>query len=172
MALEISTAGVALKYAVETTAGTRPTTGYTAIPNIKETPDFNPEPSTLEVTDLSDLVWKRYIAGLKDPGGALSFTANLTSAFKTAWETLVSAYETAAASSKATWFEISVPRSVVSTSRASPPNWASTVCPWTKWRKPACTSRPIRSTAGILPAPNEPILRRGPQFNLSPHKVF
>lgn len=109
MALEISTAGIALKYAVETTAGTRPTTGYTAIPSIKETPDFNPEPSTLEVTDLSDLVWKRYIAGLKDPGGALSFTANLTSAFKTAWETLVSAYETAATSSKSTWFEIAVP---------------------------------------------------------------
>ena len=109
MALEISTAGISLKYAVETTAGTRPTTGYTAIPNIKETPDFNPEPSTLEVTDLSDLVWKRYIAGLKDPGGAISFTANLTAAFKTAWETLVSAYTTAIASSKATWFEIKVP---------------------------------------------------------------
>lgn len=109
MELEISTAGVALKYAVETTAGTRPTTGYTAIPNIKETPDFNPEPSTLEVTDLSDLVWKRYITGLKDPGGALSFIANLTSAFKTAWETLVSTYTTALASSKATWFEIVVP---------------------------------------------------------------
>ena len=109
MALEISTAGVALKYCVETTAGTRPTASYTAVPNIKETPDFNPEPSTLEVTDLSDLVWKRYIAGLKDPGGALSFTANLTSAFKTAWEALVSAYTTALASSKATWFEIVVP---------------------------------------------------------------
>lgn len=109
MALEISTAGILLKYAVETTAGTRPTTGYTTVPNIKSTPDFNPEPSTLEVTDLSDLVWKRYIAGLKDPGGALSFGANLTSAFKTAWETLVTAYTTAAASSKATWFEIMVP---------------------------------------------------------------
>ena len=109
MALEISTAGVALKYAVESTAGTRPTTGYTAIPNIKQTPDFNPEPSTLEVTDLADLVWKRYIAGLKDPGGAMSFTANLTAAFKTAWETLVSAYETGIASSKQTWFEINVP---------------------------------------------------------------
>lgn len=109
MALEISTAGVSVKYAVEATAGTRPTTGYTAIPNIKATPDFNPEPSTLEVTDLSDLVWKRYIAGLKDPGGALTFTANLTSAFKTAWETLVSAYETALVTSKATWFEIAVP---------------------------------------------------------------
>lgn len=109
MALELSTAGVSLKYCVETTAGTRPTASYTAVPNIKETPDFSPEPSTLEVTDLSDTVWKRYIAGLKDPGGALSFTANLTSAFKTAWETLVSAYTTAAASSKATWFEINVP---------------------------------------------------------------
>lgn len=109
MALELSTAGVSLKYAVETTAGTRPTASYTAVPNIKETPDFNPEPSTLEVTDLSDTVWKRYIAGLKDPGGALSFTANLTSAFKTAWETLVTAYTTGIASSKATWFEINVP---------------------------------------------------------------
>lgn len=109
MALEISTAGVLLKYAPEATAGTRPTTGYTVIPNIKETPDFNPEPSTLDVTDLSDLVWKRYIAGLKDPGGALAFTANLTSAFKTAWETLVTEYETAVASSKSVWFEIMVP---------------------------------------------------------------
>ena len=109
MALEISTAGVLLKYCAETTAGTRPTTGFTTVPNIKETPDFNPEPSTLEVTDLSDLVWKRYIAGLKDPGGALSFTANLTSAFKTAWEALCAAYTTALADSKAVWFEIMVP---------------------------------------------------------------
>ncbi len=109
MALELSTAGVSLKYCVETTAGPRPTASYTAVSNIKETPDFNPEPSTLEVTDLSDTVWKRYIAGLKDPGGALSFTANLTSAFKTAWETLVSAYATGIASNKATWFEINVP---------------------------------------------------------------
>mgnify|MGYP007111693267 CR=1 FL=1 len=109
MALEISTAGVGLRWCVETTAGTRPTTGYQIVPNIKETPDFNPEPSTLEVTDLSDLVWKRYIAGLKDPGGALAFTANLTTLFKTAWTTLVSAYTTGLASNKATWFEIYVP---------------------------------------------------------------
>jgi hypothetical protein len=107
--MELSTAGVLLKYAVETTAGTRPTTGYTQVPSIKAIPDFNPEPESLEVTDLSDTEWRRYIAGLKDPGGALSFTANLTTAFKTAWETLVTAAETAAASSKATWFEVMVP---------------------------------------------------------------
>lgn len=109
MAMELSTAGVLLKYAVEATAGTRPTTGYTQVPSIKAIPDFNPEPESLEVTDLSDTEWRRYIAGLKDPGGALSFTANLTTAFKTAWETLVTAATTAAASSKATWFEIMVP---------------------------------------------------------------
>jgi hypothetical protein len=107
--MELSTAGVLLKYAVETTAGTRPTTGYTQVPSIKAIPDFNPEPESLEVTDLSDTEWRRYIAGLKDPGGALSFTANLTTAFKTAWETLVTAAETAATTSKATWFEIMVP---------------------------------------------------------------
>ena len=109
MALEISTAGIQLRYCVETTAGTRPTTSYQLVPNIKSTPDFNPEPSTLEVTDLSDLVFKRYIAGLKDPGGALSFTANLTSAFKTVWGNIVSAYTTAIASNKQMWFEIYVP---------------------------------------------------------------
>lgn len=46
---------------------------------------------------------------MKDPGGALSFTANLTSAFKTAWAGVVSAYTTGIASSKQTWFEIVVP---------------------------------------------------------------
>ena len=59
MANEISTAGILLKYAVETTAGTRPTTGFTQIPNVKSIPEFNAEPSNLEVTDLSDTVWKR-----------------------------------------------------------------------------------------------------------------
>ena len=109
MAQELSTAGVLLKYAVESTAGTRPTTGYTQVPNIKSIPDFNPEPESLEVTDLSDTEWRRYIPGLRDPGGALAFTANLTTQFKTAWETLITAFETAKASNKATWCEIYVP---------------------------------------------------------------
>lgn len=109
MALELSTAGVTVGYAVESTQGTRPTSGYTAIPNIKSTPDLNPEPSSLEVTDLSDTEWKRYIPGLKDPGGAISFTANNTDGFQSAWETLVSAYTTGATSSLATWFEIKIP---------------------------------------------------------------
>jgi hypothetical protein len=108
MALELSTAGVLVKYKVGT-GTTRPTSGYTQIPNIKSTPDLNPEPSSLEVTDLSDTEWKRYIPGLKDVGGALAFTANNTTAFQTAWSTLVSAAQTGAASGNLTWFEIMVP---------------------------------------------------------------
>lgn len=109
MAQELSTAGVLLKYAAASSGTTRPTSGYTTIPNIKSIPDFNPEPESLEVTDLSDTEWRRYIAGLKDPGGALAFTANLTTGFKTAWETLVTAYATALAANKSMWFEIYVP---------------------------------------------------------------
>ena len=109
MAQELSTAGVLLKYCAATSGTTRPTAGYTPIPSIKSIPDFNPEPESLEVTDLSDTTWRRYIAGLRDPGGALAFTANLTTAFKSAWETLCSAYSTAAAAGKSMWFEIYVP---------------------------------------------------------------
>lgn len=106
---EFSNAGIKIKYAVEATAGTRPTTNYTVIPGIKGTPDFNPAPSTLDVTDLSDTEFRRYIAGLKDTGGASAFRANITDAFKTAWDAFVSAAETAFASSKATWLEIAIP---------------------------------------------------------------
>lgn len=109
MALELSTAGISVQYAVEATAGTRPTSGYITIPNIKSTPDLNPSPSNLDVTDLSDKEWKRYISGLKDPGDSLAFTANYTQAFQTAWDALVTAAKTAEESTKATWFAIVVP---------------------------------------------------------------
>lgn len=104
MANEFSTAGILLKYAAEATPGTRPTAGYTTLPNIKGTPDMNNSPETLEVTDLSDTVWRRYIAGLKDPGDNLEFTANLTAALKTAWAAVVTA-----AASATVWFEIAIP---------------------------------------------------------------
>jgi hypothetical protein len=109
MANELSTAGILVKYKVEATAGTRPTSAYTTIPNIVSTGEINSSPESLEVTDLSDTVWRRYIPGLKDPGGAITFTANLTSAFKTAWDALVTAANTGLASNKACWFEIMVP---------------------------------------------------------------
>lgn len=109
MAIELSSAGVSVQYAVETTAGTRPTSGYKKITGIKSTPDLNPEASSLDVTDLSDTEWKRYIGGLKDPGGALAFGANNTEDFQTDWSGLVEEYNTAKATGLGMWFAIVIP---------------------------------------------------------------
>ncbi len=110
MGIALSTAGVTLGYAVEATAGTRPTTGFTIIPEIKEIPEMNPEPETLETTTLAETEYKTYIEGLKDLGGALSFLANYTTELETVWGALVEAYQEAKASGKATWFEVKHPQ--------------------------------------------------------------
>lgn len=107
--IQLSTAGVTLNYAVETTIGTRPTTGYERIPEVKEVPELNPEPDNLETTTLEETEWKTYIPGLKDIGGALSFTANLTDLLMEKWEDIVEAYETAAKTNLSMWFCIIVP---------------------------------------------------------------
>ena len=111
MAINLSTAGIHLYYAVESTKGTRPTakSAYTDLVGVKSIPSMNPAPETLETTDLNQTEYKTYIDGLKDLGGALSFLANLTEDFKTAWESLVTAYETAKEAGKNTWFIIDIP---------------------------------------------------------------
>jgi len=109
MGIQLTTAGVLVKYAVEATAGVRPTTGYVTVPEIKEIPGLNPEPATLETTVLSATGYKTYVDGLKDLGGVLTFKANLTEEFKTAWETLMTAYTTAAAAGKKVHFTVEVP---------------------------------------------------------------
>ena len=108
MALEFNTIGVQLKYAVESSAGTRPTTGYTQIPDIKNTPAIDINPNKLEVTNLED-EYRRYIDSVKDVGDSFDFTANLTANLKSKWESLVSSAKSAWASQLATWFEIMVP---------------------------------------------------------------
>ena len=107
--IDLSTIGVQLHYCVETTAGSRPTTGYTRIYGIKSTPSLNPAPDTLETTTLDELEYKTYVDGLKDLGGALTFVANLTDDFKTTWEEIMSSYETAKAAGKSVWWLIDIP---------------------------------------------------------------
>ena len=97
-----------LKYAVESTSGSRPTSSYTEIPDIKSTPAIDINPNKIEVTDLSDQ-YRRYVDGVKDVGDSFDFTANLTAALKTAWASVVSAAAAAKTASKATWFEIAIP---------------------------------------------------------------
>ena len=109
MAGEMTTAGIKLKYIVEATAGTRPTSGYTEIPDVISLPAMDSAPEALECTPLSETVWKRYVLGLKDPGSNVDIEANDTTAFRTAWANMMTASATAKASGKATWFEIAIP---------------------------------------------------------------
>lgn len=108
MALEFNTIGVKLGYAVEASAGTRPTSGYTNIPDLKNIPGVELTPSKLEVTNLTDK-YRRFITGVLDAGDSFDLTANLTASLKTVWASMVSAAATAWASGKSTWFEISIP---------------------------------------------------------------
>ena len=109
MAINLSTAGIHLLYAAETTAGTRPITGYVDIKGVKSIPSLNPSPDSLETTDLNQEEYKTYIDGLKDLGGALEFTFNLTNDLVDAWDDLMETYETAKQANKAVWFFIYVP---------------------------------------------------------------
>jgi hypothetical protein len=108
-AINLSTAGVSLVYAVEQTAGTRPTSGYTKLTGLKSTPSLNPAPETLESTTLDELEFKTYVKGLRDLGGSLEFNFNLTQNLVNEWDALITAYETAKASNKATWFAVVIP---------------------------------------------------------------
>ena len=106
----LTSLGVSLQYAVETSAGVRPTTGYKKVPEIKSVPSFNPEPSTIESTTLEETEYKTYEPGLKDLGGALPYTANLTPELLDFWDDLMAEFETAEASGLAMWFAIVHPK--------------------------------------------------------------
>lgn len=108
MALEFNTIGIRLKYCTESSAGTRPTSGYTEIPDIKALPEIAMTPSNLEVTNLVDQ-YKRYIPGVKDAGNDIALTANLTADLKTKWESCVTAAQSAWTSGKLTYFEVAIP---------------------------------------------------------------
>lgn len=111
MAINLSTAGIHLYYAVEETAGQRPTakSAFKDLEGVKSIPSMNPAPETLETTTLNETEYKTYVDGLKDLGGALEFTFNLTQALVEMWEELMEAYEAGKEANKATWFFIDIP---------------------------------------------------------------
>ena len=82
---------------------------YEKLVDIKDYPDIGGSPETLETTTLDETEYKTYIDGLKDLGGALEFTFNLTEELITVWDALMTAYEAAKIEGKATWFTIVIP---------------------------------------------------------------
>lgn len=105
MANAVSTAGMLVKYAVEATAGTRPTSGYTTIPGVKAIPALFNDPNMLQSTPLSATKNHTYIAGLNDSGGAVQLTVNDYAEFRTAWEACITAYA-GLTGGKQMWFEL------------------------------------------------------------------
>ena len=107
-AVEVSSIGCKVLYAVESVAGTRPTSGYTFIPFITTAPAFDNVPEQIDCSDLGDDI-TQYLPGRQDPGGDAAFTANITTDFLTAWGTLVTNAATAKASGLRVWFEYQTP---------------------------------------------------------------
>lgn len=108
MALEFNTIGVKIGYCVEASAGSRPTSGFTNIPDVKGISSLEFNPSKLQVTNLVDKYHRR-IDGVIDTGDDVSLTCNMTASLKTAWASMVSAAKGAWASGKSTWYEVSIP---------------------------------------------------------------
>lgn len=111
VSVRLTTLGMLLCYAVEATAGTRPTTGYTIIPEVKSTPDFDTEPETIDSTTLFEDEYRTSEPGLRDLGGAAAFEANFTDALKDLVDDIIDDYDTAVASGKAMWFCVVHPKS-------------------------------------------------------------
>lgn len=104
----VSTIGTTLSWAVEATAGTRPTTGYTAIPNITSIPEDNPSPKTLDTTPLTELHQKTSIPGLKEAASVMTINANDTDDLRDGWDALVTAAE-ALTGGKKVWLCVQTP---------------------------------------------------------------
>ena len=98
----VSTAGSKLGWAANAVSAP---TNFWKIPEVKEVPELNPEPATLETTPLEETEYKTYTHGLKDLGGALAFTCNLTEELKTEWNAAI-----ASASGGSVWFCIKHPK--------------------------------------------------------------
>lgn len=72
-----NSAGIKLYYGESADGTTLPTT-WTWIPDVTAIPALGGEPNMLDATPLDEESTKRYIAGLKDPGGAFGYTILMT----------------------------------------------------------------------------------------------
>jgi hypothetical protein len=109
MGIALSTIGIKISYAVETVKGTRPTTGFKHIPDLKSMPSINPAPNTADATTFDNKEFTSSVKLLKDNGGVLEMSANFTQDLFEIWDEMVDAYEAAIKEGKETWFCFDIP---------------------------------------------------------------
>ena len=108
MGIALTSIGIKISYATEANKGTRPTTGYKVLPDLKSIPDFNPQPNTADATTFDNLEYTSYVKLLKDIGGALEFNANLTQDLYDAWSVMVTARNNLT-EGKQMWYCVDIP---------------------------------------------------------------
>lgn len=117
MAGEISSAGVKIYYAPESTAGTMPSTGFKqkatgATLNIADyvtgVSGLGADYDMLDVTPLSETERHRFIKGLQSNDGSIELAANINPTSRADWGAIVDEYA-ALTGGKALWFEFILP---------------------------------------------------------------
>ena len=103
----LTSIGLVVAVAVETTAGTRPTTNYYKVPGVTDLPDLDFEPDTIETTSYDNLDYKSYLPGLRDTGGLVSLEANYTEYGVGMWDGMTSTIEADTTGIKA-WILIAI----------------------------------------------------------------
>ena len=100
----VSTIGIEFGYALETTAGTKPTK-FTKLTRINSIGGIGLETEQIDASALEDYV-TRYIAGRQDTGGSWPVTVNPTDDTIAEWTTLIDAYQDRADKNLSMWFVV------------------------------------------------------------------
>lgn len=109
-AIDLSTAGIRIGYAFESSSGSRPTSGYTNIVGPKSIPSMDDAPSLLDATSLNAEKYKSYVQGLRDLGGGdVAITFNYTQEFCNTWDAIVATNEANKATGKRCWITFYIP---------------------------------------------------------------
>ena len=103
----LSTLGVKVGYACETVAGTKPA-AFTWLERCNAIAGIELTTEKIDASALEDYI-SRYVAGRQDSGGDWTITFNYTAEVATQLQTMITAYNTAKASSLKTWFEVWIP---------------------------------------------------------------
>lgn len=130
----VSTVGALTGYAVEATAGTKPTT-FKMLHRVNSSDEISIDVETIDASALEDKV-ERTIAGRGSTGGTFGVVVNVTDETIEEWETLISEYETAKEAGKSMWYEEYYP--------------ALSKAFFTKVEPPTIIPKPARDQNGLL----------------------
>lgn len=117
MAGEISSAGVAIYYAPETTLNTCPSTGFkqkatggqlNIADYITGISGLGADYDMYDVTPLSETVRHRFIKGLQNNDGSIELNANINPTSRADWDAIVDEFA-ALTDGKSLWFEFVLP---------------------------------------------------------------